>query len=146
MPAVIPPPDEEDVRVAVVRTFEMLGGDRIAPYSVRMFLNPIARALGCGLKIEVQRVSSLSCQPAPNGFVCSYRIQSKNELLNPFANENDSLMKFSQGLVSFLDFPQELTQERFELGLRGWWSPGLQARMRKASQEYNQQLESQLSN
>jgi hypothetical protein len=141
-PAIVPAPDEEDVRVAIVRTMEMLGGERTAPYVVRMYLNPLAKAMRAFVAINVERVDALSCRADNGGFVCTYRVHTKNEVSDAIVKPGDPLQGLFQGLTGLLNFPQDVSQERFELGKNGWWSPGLKDRMHKASQRYNEELDS----
>ena|SRR5436190_23349170 len=94
-----------------------------------------------GVTIIVQGVNSLSCHAEGNGFLCNYRVQTKNELSSAMVPSGDPLQGLMKGLGALADFPQEVSQERFELGQTGWWSPGLMERMRKAGREYNRQLQ-----
>lgn len=143
-PPVVPPPDEEDIRFAVVRTLAMLNSaDRTGPSSVRLYLNPLAKMADSGVTITVLGVNSLSCHADNGGYICSYRLKSKNEASSALVSRNDPLQGLMNGLSAIADLPQQVSEERFELGRRGWWSPGLMERIRKGAQEYNQELESQ---
>jgi hypothetical protein len=58
----------------------------------------------------------------------------------------DVVQKLMNGLTALADFlPEQVSQERFELGRSGWWSPGLIERTRKRAREYNEQLDSEMS-
>jgi hypothetical protein len=127
VPSKIPEPDEEDLRIGLVRTLEMMGGERVAPFTIHWSNNPIAQRFGIYLIIDVNKVEKLACSQVSGGYRVSYRPQIScnwSEGFEKFAFSQPSLGgTMLQGLTRQLNGPQGTKEDRFELNERGWWSP-----------------------
>jgi len=129
IPSKIPEPDEDDLRVAIVRTLEMMGGTRRDPFTVE-WSNQITRAFGAYPIIKINKVDELACSPAPGGYVVSYRVHMTIDYpdsLKRMMNSQPSLGgTMLQGLTQQINGPHGTQEGRFELTERGWWCPTMQ--------------------
>ncbi|MDQ6624215.1 MAG: hypothetical protein M3Y86_12135 [Verrucomicrobiota bacterium] len=128
IPAKIPEPDEDDLRIAIVRTLEMMGGTRAGPFKVN-WTNPITQRLGIYPIITVERVEKLQASPVAGGYLVSYRPHISigyPESFNRYMNSQPSFgATMLQGLVRQFNGPQGTKEGRFELSERGWWCPSM---------------------
>jgi hypothetical protein len=65
-------PDEDDLRVAVVRSLEMRGAKRVGPATV-ILSTPLTEFLPTNMILTVNRVERLAFSPAGGGFLVRYR-------------------------------------------------------------------------
>lgn len=131
IPSAIPPPDADDLRVALVRTLEMMGGERVGPFTIHMSTNPIAQRVGIYLIIQVNEVEKPVCTQVSGGYLVSYRPHIScnwSEGFEKFAFSQPSFSGIAlQGLTARLNGPQGTKEDRFELSDRGWFSPSMRA-------------------
>jgi hypothetical protein len=124
-----PPPDEDDLRVAIVRTLEMMGGTRRNPFTVE-WSNQITKAFGAYPIIKIDKVDELACSPAPGGYRVSYRVHmtidypdSLKRMMNSQPSLGGSML---QALTQQINGPHGTQEGRFELTEHGWWCPTMQ--------------------
>jgi hypothetical protein len=129
IPSEIPEPDENDLRVAIVRTLEMMGGERVDMFTVN-WSNPITKRLGTYPIITIDNVEKLACSRVPGGFRVSYRVQmtidypeSIKHLMNSQPSFGGAMM---QQLTQQINGPHGTQEGHFELTERGWWCPTMQ--------------------
>ena len=135
IPNEIPPPDKDDLRVAIVRTIERLGGERVGPYTIHWsssgnpITSPIMKRLGVYMIFEVNEVEELACDKVPGGYRVSYRPHISCEWSENYSDFISSHPSFGgttlQALTAQLNGPQGTKQDRFEVGQSGWWSPSM---------------------
>jgi tetratricopeptide (TPR) repeat protein len=127
IPANVPEPNEDDLRAAILRTLEMLGGERTGPLTVN-WVNPLTKQLGIYPIITVKRVEKLGpATPVPEGYLVRYRPEIGIDYPESFSRYLNSQPSFGgnllQGFARLVSGPQETKEGRFELGERGWWCP-----------------------
>ncbi len=127
IPAVVPAPDGDDIRVAYARTYEMMGGERITPFSFKWGLNPLLSAFGLHVTTVVQPVQSVTCTTDSGGYVCDFRLSLKVEDTGLLADRGTGIGNALQQFFNAV--ANGPARERFELGNRGWWSPSLRTRI-----------------
>jgi hypothetical protein len=129
IPSHVPEPDEDDLRVAIVRTLEMLGGERVGPFKVHWSNNPLVKQLGVYLIIDVNKVEKFRCAPSGGGFAVEYRAHLSFDWPEDYKRLMTSQPSFGgtvlQALTEQINGPQGTKLGQFELSERGWWSPSM---------------------
>jgi hypothetical protein len=129
IPKEIPPPDEDDLRVAIVRTLEMMGGTRRDPFTVE-WSNQITKAFGAYPIITINKVDELACEPAPGGYLVNYRVHMTIDYPDNLKRMMNSQPSFGgammQQLTRQINGPHGTQEGHFELTERGWWCPTMQ--------------------
>jgi hypothetical protein len=131
VPNPIPQPDEEDLRVAVVRTLEKMGGKRVDPYIVH-WSNTLGQKFGFYIIVRVEGVKRASCSAAGSGFTVGYTLQVTCSNPPNMQYGFDSMLGNATAalITAFKEqlAPEEGREDRFELSASGWWSPSMQGR------------------
>jgi len=129
VPSEVPEPDENDLRVAIVRTLEMMGGERVDAFTVN-WANPITKRLGTYPIITIDNVEKLACERVPGGFRVNYRVhmtidypETVKRLMNSQPSFGGMMM---QQLTQQINGPHGTQEGHFELTERGWWCPTMQ--------------------
>ena len=124
-----PPPDEDDLRVAIVRTLEMMGGTRRGPFTVE-WSNQITKAFGAYPIITINKVDELACAPVPGGYFVRYRVHMTIDYPDNLKRMMNSQPSFGgtmmQQLTEQINGPHGAQNGQFELTDRGWWCPTMQ--------------------
>ena len=127
VPAVIPAPNADDIRVACARTYEMMGGERVTPFSFQWSNNSLLSAFGLHVTIVVEPVQAVRCTADNSGYTCDFRLALKVEDTGLLADRGTGI---GNALQRFFNATANgPVHERFELGNRGWWSPTLRTRI-----------------
>jgi hypothetical protein len=118
VPANVPPPDGEDIRMAWVREFAAsFAGKRVAPYTVSFY----------GIAgFTVQPAHLISVAPQGNGFVCHYTIGAMPEnpdFIKQQAGSDSTIATVQMMIQTMFALTREERVDRFEVGSHGWWSP-----------------------
>lgn len=126
IPTNVPEPDEDDLRAAILRTLEMMGGERTGPLTVN-WVNPLTKQLGIYPILTVKRVGKLRATPVSGGYSVQYRSEINIEYPESLTRYLNSQPSFGgnllQGFARLVSGPQETKEGRFELSERGWWCP-----------------------
>jgi len=122
-----PEPDEDDLRVAIARTLEMMGGERVEPFTVH-WSNPIIQQLGIVVILKINKVQKLQAERVPGGYKVAYRTSINidyPEKLKQFMFGQPSFGgSMLQGYIKLINGnPQGMQEGRFELSEKGWWCP-----------------------
>jgi hypothetical protein len=126
VPANVPPPDAEDIRMAWVREFaSSFAGSRVGPYKVSFFDITV---------LTIQPAHLISVGPEGNGFVCHYTIaatpESSDSIKRVFGTDSTTAT-VQTILQTVLALTGEDRVDRFELGSHGWYSPTAREKMSK---------------
>jgi tetratricopeptide (TPR) repeat protein len=127
IPATVPEPDEDDLRAAILRTLEMMGGERTGPLTVN-WVNPLTKQLGIYPIITVKRVEMVRpVTLVSGGYSIRYRPEISIDYPESFSRYLNSQPSFGgnllQGFARLISGPQETKVGRFELSEHGWWCP-----------------------
>ena len=126
VPAKVPPPDAEDIRMAWVREFaSSSAGSRVGPYRVS-FLDIAV--------LTIQPPHLISVAPEGNGFVCHYTISAtpeRTDSVKRVFGTDASTDNVETGLQTMLALTEEDRIDRFELGNHGWYSPTAREKISK---------------
>ena len=129
IPKDAPPPDEDDLRVAILRTLEMMGGTRKGPSTVE-WSNQITKVFNAYPIITIDNVEKLACERVPGGFRVNYRVHMTidyPETVKRMMNSQPSLGgMMMQGLTQQINGPHGTQEGHFELTEHGWWCPTMQ--------------------
>jgi hypothetical protein len=126
IPDPVPEPDDDDLRVAVVRTLEIMGGKRIRPYVVEWH-DFIGNQFGFYVVVTVNSARRSSCTREGTGYKVDYFLEIACS--NPPSMNFGSDSTFGQMTADLRQaFQEQLEGDRhdhFELGKSGWWSPSM---------------------
>jgi len=129
VPSEVPEPDENDLRVAIARTLEMMGGERVDTFTVN-WANPITKRLGTYPIITIDNVEKLACERVPGGFRVNYRVHMTIDYPETVKRMMNSQPSFGgmmmQQLTQQINGPHGTQEGHFELTERGWWCPTMQ--------------------
>jgi hypothetical protein len=129
VPSEVPEPDENDLRVAIVRTLEMMGGERVDAFTVN-WANPITKRLGTYPIITIDNVEKLACERVPGGFRVNYRVHMTIDYPETVKRMMNSQPSFGgmmmQQLTQQINGPHGTQEGHFELTEHGWWCPTMQ--------------------
>jgi hypothetical protein len=122
-PDPLPTPDADDLRVAVLRTFCIMGGERTGTNEVHLANAFIPSVYAI---VTLEKVDFLAATRDPGGFKVDYRLHATYEMskvANDMMGNNPLGGVMMQSMMKAANGPAAMQSSRFEFNENGWWCP-----------------------